>query len=86
MRSACSAVIVLQVPSGRICWKIISHTGRQHARFGVSPSHFDAFGDALMWSLEQQFGAVFTPELRAAWIAPYDAVRNEMIRSAQQAA
>jgi hypothetical protein len=28
------------------------HSGRQHGRFGVSPSHFVAFGDALIWSLE----------------------------------
>ena len=33
---------------------IIGHTGRQHARFGVNPSHFVAFGDALIWSLEQR--------------------------------
>ena len=65
---------------------IISHTGRQHARFGVSRSHFVAFGDAFIWSLEQQFGPAFTPELREAWIALYKAVRSEMIRAAQEAA
>jgi len=53
---------------------IISHTGRQHARFGVSRSHFVAFGDAFIWSLEQQFGPAFTPELREAWIALCKAV------------
>jgi hypothetical protein len=25
-----------------------------------------AFGDALIWSLEQQFGSTFTPEMREA--------------------
>ena len=65
---------------------IISHTGRQHADFGVAPRHFDAFGESLIWSLEQQFGSAFTPELRAAWIALYDAVRTEMIRAARGAA
>src|SRR6516164_8595258 len=63
-----------------------SHSGRQHARFGVNPSHFVAFGDALIWSLEQQFGPEFTPELREAWITLYNAVRSEMIRAAQHAA
>ena len=45
-----------------------------------------AFGNALIWSLEQQFGPEFTPELREAWITLYNAVRSEMIRAAQDAA
>jgi len=51
---------------------LISHSGRQHAQFGVKPLHFVAFGDALIWSLEQQFGAAFnTPELNAISVHPY---------------
>jgi hemoglobin-like flavoprotein len=80
------AAIVGALDRRELFQSIIRHTGRQHARFGVRPSHFVAFGDALIWSLEQQFGAAFTAELRAAWIALYDAVRTEMIRSAQHAA
>ena len=80
------AAIVGALDKRELFQSIISHSGRQHAQFGVSPSHFFAFGDALIWSLEQQFGAVFIAELRAAWIALYDAVRTEMIRSAQHAA
>jgi hemoglobin-like flavoprotein len=80
------AAIVGALDRREMFQSIISHSGRQHAQFGVSPSHFVAFGDALIWSLEQQFGAAFTVELRAAWIALYDAVRTEMIRSAQHAA
>jgi hemoglobin-like flavoprotein len=80
------AAIVGALDRRELFQSIISHSGRQHARFGVRPSHFVAFGDALIWSLEQQFGAAFTAELRAAWIALYDAVRTEMIRSAQHAA
>src|SRR6516225_4659722 len=62
---------------------IIRHTGRQHADFGVSPHHFDAFGDALIWCLEEQFGPAFTPALREAWITLYDSVRTQMIHSAK---
>jgi nitric oxide dioxygenase len=64
----------------------ISHTGRQHARFGAKPSHFVAFGHALIWGLEQQFGAAFTPELREAWTALYESVRIQMTREAKQVA
>src|SRR5215472_2330201 len=58
------------------------HTGRQHAQFGVKSSHFVAFGDALIWRLEQQFGAAFTPQLKKAWIELYGNVQREMLRVA----
>jgi hemoglobin-like flavoprotein len=65
-----------------ILQSIIAHSGRQHAQFGVKSSHFDAFGDALMWGLEQELGAAFTPALKDAWITLYRAVQSEMIRAA----
>ncbi len=55
---------------------IISHSGRQHAQFWAKPLHFAAFGDALIWALEQQFGAAFTPEMKEAWIKLYDDVHG----------
>ena len=64
---------------------LVTHSGRQHARFGVQPSHYDALGEALMWSLERKFGASFTPELRESWRALYAAVQAEMLRAALQA-
>jgi hemoglobin-like flavoprotein len=80
------ATIVGALDERELFQSIISHTGRQHARFGVKPSHFVAFGDALIWSLEHQFGPAFTSELREAWIALYNAVRSEMLRAGQHAA
>jgi hypothetical protein len=43
--------------------------------------HFAAFGDALIWGLEQQFGAAFTPEMKEAWIKLYDEVQRKMMRA-----
>ena len=77
------AAIVGALDKRELFQSLISHSGRQHAQFGVKSSHFVAFGDALIWSLEQQFGAAFTPELREAWVALYDAVQNKMMRVAQ---
>ena len=77
------AAIVGSLDKRDMFQSIISHTGRQHANFGVQPSHFVAFGDALIWGLQQQFGPAFTPEVKQAWIALYDAVQSEMIRAAQ---
>jgi Globin len=54
---------------------------RHHVGFGAKSSHFAAFGEALIWGLEQQFGAAFTPELKKAWITLYDAVQGEMMRA-----
>jgi hemoglobin-like flavoprotein len=80
------AAIVGALDERELFQSIITQSGRQHAQFGVSRSHFAAFGDALIWCLERQFGPAFTPQLREAWITLYDAVRDEMIRAAQQAA
>jgi uncharacterized membrane protein HdeD (DUF308 family) len=60
-----------------ICQSIISHTGRKHADFGVQASHFIAFGEALIWGLQQQFGPAFTPEMQQAWIMLYDAIQEK---------
>ena len=62
---------------------IIKHTGRKHAEFGVQTAHFAAFGDALIWGLQQQFGPAFTPEMKQAWIVLYDAIQAEMMRAAK---
>ena len=77
------AAIVGALDKREIFQSIISYSGRQHAQFGVKRAHFVAFGDALLWSLERQFGAAFTPELKYAWSALYDAVQREMIRAAR---
>ena len=77
------AAIVGALDKRELFQSLISHTGRQHAQFGVNPSHFVAFGTALMWGLEQQFGNAFTPELKEAWVKLYDAVQSEMLRAAK---
>ena len=77
------AAIVGALDKREIFQSIISYSGRQHAQFGVKREHFVAFGDALLWSLERQFGMAFTPELKHAWSALYEAVQREMIRAAR---
>ena len=77
------AAIVGALDQRELFQSIIRQTGRQHASFGVTPSHYLAFRDALIASLEEQFGAEFTPALRQAWLALYEAVRGEMIKAAQ---
>ena len=77
------AAIVGALNNHELFQSIINHTASQHARFGMTSSHLAAFGDALIWSLEQQLGPAFTPELKRAWIALYESVRTKMISAAQ---
>jgi hypothetical protein len=76
------AAIIGALDKQELFQSITTYAGLRHARFGAKPAHFSAFGDALIWSLEQQFGASFNPDLRAAWLTLYDAVRNKMITAA----
>jgi hypothetical protein len=66
------AAIVGTLDKREMFQSIISYSGLQHARFGAKPLHFAAFGDALIWGLEQQFGTA---------IKLYDEVQSEMIRA-----
>ncbi len=77
------AAIVGTLDQREIFQSIISHTGRKHADFGVQRPHFIAFGEALIWSLQRQFGAAFTPEMQQAWVVLYDAIQAEMMRAAK---
>lgn len=60
----------------------IRQAGHRHAIFGVKPRHFDLFGKALISTLDEQLGHVFSPDTRRAWVMLYEIVREQMIRSA----
>jgi hemoglobin-like flavoprotein len=75
------AALVGALDQRELFQSLIAHSGRQHAEFGVRPAQYAAFGQALIWSFEQKFGAAFTPELREAWQALYDIVQQEMMRA-----
>jgi hemoglobin-like flavoprotein len=77
------AAIVGALDNRALFHSIIGHTALQHARFGMTASQLTAFGDALIWSLEQQLGVAFTPVLREAWMALYKEMQTEMINAAK---
>jgi hemoglobin-like flavoprotein len=77
------AAIVGALNNRELFHSIVGHTARQHARFGVTESQFAAFGEALIWGLEEQFGSAFTSDLRRAWIELYEDVQSEMIKAAK---
>jgi len=79
------AALVGSLDQRALFQSLVTHSGRQHARFGVQPSQYAAMGEALMWSLECKFGASFTPQLRESWRELYATVQVEMLRAAAQA-
>jgi hemoglobin-like flavoprotein len=45
--------------------------GARHAQYGVKDSHYQAAGEALIWTLERCLGNAFTPEIERAWTRVY---------------
>src|SRR5262245_43716511 len=78
------AAIVGTLDQREIFQSIITQPACKHADFGVQASHFVAFGEALIWGLQQQLGPAFTPEMQRAWIVLYDAIQAEMMRAAKK--
>ena len=44
--------------------------------------HYDTVGAALLWALEREVGATFTPEVRSAWSEFYGLVTGVMKEAA----
>jgi hemoglobin-like flavoprotein len=79
-----TAVAMLRRPEE--LFPIVEDLGRRHVTYGVTDAHYQAGGAALVWTLEQGLGDAFTPEVRDAWVAMYDAITWVMRQGARRAA
>ena len=52
--------------------------GARHVRYGVRPEHFDLVGAALLWTLEQGLGDLFTAEVGDAWTEAFGVIASAM--------
>jgi nitric oxide dioxygenase len=59
--------------------------GARHVRYGVVPEHFALVGAALLWTLEQGLGDLFTDDVREAWTAAYGVITEAMLIGMEQA-
>jgi hemoglobin-like flavoprotein len=59
--------------------------GARHVRYGVTLEHFDVVGAALLWTLEQGLGELFTPPVREAWGAAWNVIAGAMSTGMGQA-
>lgn len=58
--------------------------GRRHVAYGVADSHYDSVGSALLWTLEQGLGDVWSEEAADAWETAYG-ILSGVMRSAAAA-
>jgi hemoglobin-like flavoprotein len=56
----------------------IQTLGRNHVRYGVTDTHYDSVGAALLWTLEQGLKDAWTSDVKNAWIAAYTTVAGVM--------
>lgn len=62
----------------------LRHDKEEMARFHVSnnvkPKHYDIFGKALLWTLEQGLGSDWNNEVKNAWISCYTSLADIMLK------
>lgn len=61
---------------------VIENLGKRHTIYGVTIAHWDSVGAALLWALEDAFGAAFTPEVKDAWASAYKLIADVAIEAA----
>ena len=63
----------------------VGDLGRRHAGYGVTDTHYDSVGAALLWTLEQGLGDAWTPAAASAWTEVYGFLSGIMRKAAAQA-
>ena len=57
---------------------VLQELGRRHSGYGVTESHYETVGAALLWSLEKALRQAFTPEMEDAWKTVYGLIAGTM--------
>ncbi len=60
----------------------IQNLGKRHVTYGVTADHWDSVGAALLWALEDAFGAAFTNDVREAWSSAYGLIAQTALDAA----
>ncbi len=56
----------------------VAALGTRHVSYGVRDEHYDTVGAALLWTLQQGLGALFTDDVREAWTETYGLLASVM--------
>jgi hemoglobin-like flavoprotein len=54
----------------------------RHVGYGVIPAHYEAIGEALLWTMQQGLGKDWNKETEDAWAACYQLLSQTMIDAA----
>ncbi|MBT9457715.1 MAG: hemin receptor [Burkholderiaceae bacterium] len=79
-----AAVRILDRPDSLL--PVLRSLGARHAHYGVQDAHYATVGAALIQTLTDGLGELFTDELRAAWLALYGVVSTTMMAAGKDAA
>ena len=63
---------------------VVEDLGRRHVGYGVRDEHYQTVGAALLWTLEQGLGDLYTAEVAEAWIAAYTLLTGVMQKAAAE--
>ena len=63
---------------------VLQRLGERHLDYGVEDSHYATVGGALLKTLGQGLGDVFTEEVEQAWTTAYGVMANTMIAGANK--
>ena len=66
--------------------RAVQDLGVRHVAYGVKDKDYDTVGEALLWTLEQGLGDLYTPEVQEAWTAVYGVLSDTMKGAAAKAA
>ena len=58
----------------------IQALGERHLSYGVKAEYYPLAKEAYLWALERHLGQTFTPSIKEAWEAAFDALTQAMIR------
>ena len=64
----------------------LKQLGRSHAPLKVESEHFDAFGVALLLTLQHELGSEWTSDVSDAWQMAYDDVKQVLVEAMEEEA
>jgi hemoglobin-like flavoprotein len=60
----------------------IQDLGQRHTAYGIKDHDYDTVGAALLWTLDKNLGAQFTPDVKDAWATVYGVLATTMREAA----
>ena len=63
----------------------VKQLARRHVKYGVQEEHYELVGAALLWTLEQALSALWTNEVKQAWVNCYGLLSSAMLQATVEA-